>query len=114
MRLFFRGKPKKPQPPPPEPVVTLALVMRQIQVLNLKVENMSEVVDALTPKIDALVDLVHQLAVKIGTPPVVSPEDAAALASDGGKLDAAIALATSVLNPPAPVPVEPAPAEPAV
>ena len=85
---------------------TLALV----QSLTRKVDYMSTEVQALTPKIDALVDLVHQLAVKIGTPAVISPEDAAALASDSGKLDAVIALATSVLNPPAPPPVETPPA----
>ena len=80
------------------------------QSLTRKTDYMSTEVSAIGPKVDTLIDLVHQLVVKVGTPVAVSPEDAAALASDGGKLDAAIAAANSVLNPPAPPPVETPPA----
>ena len=89
---------------------TLALV----QSLTRKVDFMSNEVNAIGPKIDTLVDLVHQLILKVGAPVAISPEDASALSSDGGKLDAAIAAATAVLAPvPAPVPPVDVPVAPA-
>ena len=82
---------------PPSPVISRTTT----EALAAKVDRMSAEVDALTPKIDSLVTLIHQLVAKIGTPVAVSPEDSATLSSDGGKLDAAIAAANSVLTPPA-------------
>ena len=66
---------------------------------------MSTEVDALTPKIDQLVNVtvpaliakIHDLQSQIGTAPAVSPEDASTLSSDGGKLDAVIAAANAAL-----------------
>ena len=54
-----------------------------VQSLTRKTDYMSTEVNALGSKIDALVDLVHQLVVKLGTPVAVSPADAATLSSDG-------------------------------
>ena len=101
--MFFLKRQPAPQPvSSQQPVVTISSVMRQLQNLTERLDHMSTEVQAIGPKIDTLVDLVHQLILKVGTPVVVSPEDSAALSSDGGKLDAAIAAASAVLTPPAP------------
>ena len=83
--------------------IVLRTILATLKNQNERLLYMSTEVDAITPKIDTLVDLVHQLILKVGTPVAISPEDSAALSSDGGKLDAAIAAANAVLNP-APVP----------